>query len=76
MKRYSNKRFGTITSIDCTNPLKMLVYYKDFQQLVFLDNQLTQNSEAISLEDLGYEQTDLICTSMNNSFWLYNKQNN
>lgn len=76
MKRYSNKRFGNITTIDATNPLKLLLYYKDFQQLLFLDNQLTPNSDPISLEELGYEQTDLVCLSVNNSFWLYNKQNN
>lgn len=74
--KYSNKRFGKITAIDATNALKILLYYKDFQQLVFLDSQLSQNGEAISLENLGYEQTDLVCTSFNNSFWIYNKQSN
>lgn len=74
--KYSNKRFGNITTIDATNALKVLLYYKDFQQLVFLDNQLSQNGDAISLESLGYEQTDLVCSSFNNSFWIYNKQSN
>lgn len=73
---YSNKRFGKITSTDATNALKILLYYKDFQQLVFLDNQLSQNGEPISLENLGLEQAELACTSFNNSFWIYNKQNN
>ncbi len=72
--KYSNKRFGDITTIDATNALKVLLYYKDFQQIVFLDNQLSQNGEMISLESLGYEQTDLVCSSFNNSFWIYNKQ--
>ena len=72
--KYSNKRYGNITTIDATNALKVLLYYKDFQQLVFLDSQLSQNGEAISLENLGYEQTDLVCSSFNNSFWIYNKQ--
>lgn len=76
LKKYSNKRYGLITKTDATNALKLLLYYKDFQQLVFLDNQLSQNGEAISLEKLGYEQTELVCSSFNNSFWIYNKQNN
>jgi hypothetical protein len=75
-KNFSNKRFGNISSVDATNALKVLLYYKDFQQILFLDNQLSQNGDAISLENLGYEQTDLVCTSFNNSFWIYNKQNN
>src|SRR3954471_3752167 len=59
--RYSNLRLGNITYVDATNPLKLILYYRDFQQLVFLDNQLSVNSEVVSLEKLGYEQTDLVC---------------
>ena len=75
-KKYSNKRFGNITMVDATNALKILLYYKDFQNIVFIDDQLSQNGDLISLENLNYEQTDLVCTSFNNSFWIYNKQNN
>lgn len=74
--RYSNLKLGSITTLDATNPLKLILYYRDFQQIVFLDNQLSQTSEPVSLEKLGYEQTDLVCASANNGFWLYNKQNN
>jgi hypothetical protein len=74
--RYSNLKLGNITSVDATNPLKLVLYYRDFQQIVFLDNQLSVNSEVVSLEKLGLEQTDLVCASANNSFWVYNKQNN
>ncbi|MCE3260401.1 MAG: hypothetical protein K0S12_2042 [Bacteroidetes bacterium] len=74
--RYSNLKLGTISHVDASNPLKVLIYYRDFQTIVFLDNQLSQNSDAVSLEKMGYEQTDLVCASVNNSFWIYNKQNN
>lgn len=73
--RYSNLKLGSITTVDVTNPLKILLYYREFQQIVFLDNQLSQNREPLSIEKLGYEQTDLVCAGSNNSFWLYNKQN-
>lgn len=74
--RYSNLKLGSISFVDATNPLKILLYYRDFQQIVFLDNQLSLNSEVVSLERLGFEQTDLVCASANNSFWIYSKQNN
>jgi hypothetical protein len=74
--RYSNLKLGNITLVDATNPLKVLLYYRDFQQIVFLDNQLSENSTPVSLEQLGYEQTELACAGANNSFWIYNKQNN
>lgn len=75
-KTFSNKRYGRIDDIDISNPLKILVYYKDFQQVLFLDNQLSPAADVISLEKAGYEQTSLVCSSLNNSFWLYDKQNN
>lgn len=75
-ERYSNLQLGNITSVDASNPLKILVYYRDFQQVVFLDNQLSLNSDVVSLQNLGYEQTELVCASANNSFWIFNKQNN
>jgi hypothetical protein len=74
--RYSNLKLGAISSVDATNPLKLVVYYRDFQQILFLDNQLSINSEQVSLEKLGHEQTELVCASANNSFWIYDKQNN
>ena len=73
--RYSNLTLGSITTVDATNPLKVILYYRDFQQIVFLDDQLSLNSEPVSLEQLGYEQTDLVCAGNNNSFWIYNKEN-
>lgn len=74
--RYSNLKLGAITHVDVTNPLKLLLYYRDFQQIVFLDNQLSVNSDQVSLEKLGLEQTHLVCAGANNSFWVYNRQNN
>ena len=75
-KKFSTKRYGKIDFVDAMNPLKVLVYYKDFQQILFLDNQLTASSNMISLESLGHEQSSLVCSSSNNSFWIYDKQNN
>lgn len=76
LKTFSNKRYGRIEDMDVSNPLKILVYYRDFQQVLFLDNQLSPATEVISLEKAGYEQASLVCSSLNNSFWLYDKQNN
>lgn len=74
--RYSNLKLGNITTVDATNPLKLVLYYRDYQTIVFLDNQLSLNSDVVALQDLGHEQTDLVCAGVNNSFWIYDKQNN
>ncbi len=74
--RYSDIKLGNISHVDVTNPLKILLYYRDYQQIVFLDNQLSLNSQNVSLEKLGFEQSELVCSGANNSFWIYDKQNN
>lgn len=74
--RYSNLKLGEISSIDATNALRIILFYKDQQQILFLDNQLSQKSDPVSLEQLGYEQTELVCGSANSGFWIYTKSNN
>ncbi len=75
LKVYSNKKSGRIASLDASNPLRILVFYKDFARIVFLDSQLSENGEGIALETMNLEQCDLACTSFNNGIWLYNRQN-
>ncbi|MEL6988264.1 MAG: hypothetical protein AAGK97_10580, partial [Bacteroidota bacterium] len=40
--RYSDYDLGDIEIIDVSNPLKILLYYADFQTIVFLDNNLSE----------------------------------
>src|ERR1051325_8733802 len=64
--KYSNKNFGNISAVDASNMLRILVYYKDFSQVVFLDNTLTMIGEPISFDKLGYSSVSLACSSHNN----------
>jgi hypothetical protein len=73
--KYSNKNLSNITSVDASNMLKILVFYKDFLQVVFLDNTLSQNGEPVSLDKLGLQQTQLVCSSHNSGMWMYDQQN-
>ena len=75
INNYSNKSFGNITSIDVSNPLKILVFYEAFQKVILLDNTLTPTTSSISIESLGYNQVSMVCNSHNNGIWMYNKQN-
>ena len=70
-QRFSSKRFGKISAVDVSNPLKILVFYKDFSTLVFLDDMLAETGNIINLSELMLEQTSLSCTSHNSCFWVY-----
>lgn len=39
---YQNNALGKISSVDFKNPLRILVFYEEFNTLVFLDNQLNE----------------------------------
>lgn len=73
--KYSNKNLGNITFVDASNMLRVLVYYKDFLQVVFLDNTLSANGEIVSFDKIGFQQAQLVCSSHSNSMWIYDQQN-
>lgn len=73
--KYSNKNLGNIDFIDASNMLRLLVFYQNFSQVLFLDNTLTQQGEPLSLDKIGFEQTQLVASSYNNGMWLYDQQN-
>ena len=73
-KKFSIKAFGKIESIDASNPLKVLLYYKDFAKIIYLDNTLSLNGNPIDLEDVELTQASLACSSHDNGIWLYNQQ--
>lgn len=72
--RYSNKRLGEITYIDAANSLRLLVYYRDLNQVVILDNTLSLHGETIDMNDVDFEQITLAAYSNNNTLWLYDQQ--
>ncbi|HXB10626.1 MAG TPA: hypothetical protein VNZ45_01460 [Bacteroidia bacterium] len=72
---YSDKSYGTITSVDVTDPLKIMVFFKDFPEVIFLDNTLSLNGTAIGPSNLGFPFTTLACISHDNGAWLFDAQN-
>jgi len=74
LKNFSSKFMGDVTFSDASNPLKILLFYKSFQQIILLDNMLAPSGNPISLRALGYNQVLLACTSNNNGFWIYDQQ--
>ena len=75
LKIFSNKTSGKITSLDASNPLRILVFYKDFATILILDDLLSQNGDPMNLLDYGLEQSDVICTSFNNGIWFFSREN-
>jgi hypothetical protein len=72
---YSDKSLGNINTLDVSNPLRPLLFYKDLQLLVITDNTLSvHNRQTISFDDLGFYQVQMVASSrMDNGIWLYDQ---
>jgi len=68
------KKFGKVSTIDVSNPLKVLLYYKDFSTIVILDRLLTVRN-TIDLRQQNIFQVNAIGQSYDNNIWLYDEQN-
>jgi len=69
--RYSNHRLGAIESVDATNPLKILLFFRESNALIFLDHQLTEITGALDIyQTAGFEATHA-CSSSDGGFWLW-----
>lgn len=73
--KYSNKRLGSITWVDFNFSLKPILFYADQSVVVMLDNTLSEQGSPINLKSYEMDQVTLICSSVNNHFWLYDTRN-
>jgi hypothetical protein len=73
--RQSVKFFGEITSMDVGQSFKPVLFYKDQQSIIYLDNTLSQNAE-IQLEEKGIYLAQLVALSYTqNTTWIYDQAN-
>ena len=69
------KKFGQATLIDVSNPLKVLLYYRDFATIVVLDRLLNVRN-IIDLRRQNIYQVRAIGQSYDNKIWLYDEVEN
>jgi hypothetical protein len=64
------RRFGKPYSIDAGNPLKVLLYFRDFGTIVILD-RLLNNRSVIDLRSQHLLQVNAIGQSYDNNIWIF-----
>lgn len=69
------RRYGKLYSIDASNPLKILLYYKNFSTIVMLD-RFFNVVNTIDLRKQNIFQAKAIAQSYDNNIWVYDEQNN
>jgi len=68
---FNSRKHGAISHVDATNPYEILVFFADYNLILFLDNYLSDNGNDIDLQQLGYDQISHACKSRANGIWIY-----
>ena len=68
---YKNVGLGKIYNVDFQNPLQIVVFYKDFNTVVLLDNQLNEIKRIDFNLNPELVQLDAVGLSAQNQFWIY-----
>jgi hypothetical protein len=71
LREFNSRKYGNITSVDASNPYKILVFFQDYNLIVYLDNYLSQNGDEVELQELGYDQIGFACQSRIKGIWIF-----
>jgi hypothetical protein len=66
------RRYGRISFVDVTNPLKILVYYRDFTTIIELDRFLNLIN-TIDLRNQNILQAKAVALAYDNNIWVYDE---
>ena len=69
------RHFGKLYMLDASNPLRILLFYRDFGAIIILDRFLNVRT-ILNLRTAGYQQVSAITQSYDNNIWLYDELEN
>ena len=67
------KRYGKLTEINASNPLRTILYYKDYRTVLVLD-RLLNAVNTIDLRKLNIFQVKVVAPAYDNSIWVFDEQ--
>ena len=72
---YNNLQLGKLVSAHTFNPLKINLFYKDFNTLIILDNRLSEIFRTDFNAIKNYKNVSHISTGHDNTVWVFNQNN-
>jgi len=72
---YDNYPAGSMSSLDVSNPFKIIVFYSEFNKLIYLDSKLAELLSPLMLDDAGLYNIKVVCSSSFGGFWVFDEQN-
>lgn len=70
---YNNLQLGDLETVNTFNPLKINLFYKDFNTVIILDNRLAEifKIDFNTLQD--YKNVTHVSTGYDNTLWIFNQ---
>jgi hypothetical protein len=72
---YKNVALGEITKVDLLNPLKIVLFYENFNTVIVLDNQLNETQKINFSENTIPIVANATGIAAQNQLWIYNSLN-
>jgi hypothetical protein len=76
LSSYHNHSLGTPTSIDVTDPFRIMVFYHQTQAIVVINTNGVALGKPVSINDLALGEVTLACRSSRGGVWLYHRESN
>ena len=73
--QFSFNKLGKLTDLDVSNPQKLLLFFLDYQVILYLDNTLSE-IDRLNLDEMGYWSISCVGLAPDNLIWMYDTQNN
>nr|WP_321225406.1 hypothetical protein [uncultured Psychroserpens sp.] len=70
---YSNVQLGFPTTVNAFNPLKINVFYQDFNTVLILDNRLAEIYKVDFNTKQPYKNVSHVSTGYDNTLWVFNQ---
>ena len=72
---YSNIHLGELTQVDISNSLKIVLFYKDFNTVIILDNELNELTNTLNFNTLINNTISFVGATNNTNLWLFSENN-
>lgn len=72
---YNNMQLGNVHTVDITNALKVVVFYKDQNSVVILDNTLSEIKLINFNQATQFRKITSATIAYENNIWIYNELN-
>ncbi|MES2812562.1 MAG: hypothetical protein V4670_08850 [Bacteroidota bacterium] len=73
--QYKNIYFGKISKVDLQNPLRIVVFYENFNTIIALDNQLNEIEKTNLSEYNPNTIASAVGMASRNNYWIFDQTN-